>query len=50
MSKVKCVLRYRVSNRCKFPEKYAHYLLFLIYLLRTKGELLGGPTLSYEAS
>ena len=48
--KVKRVLRYHVSNRCKFAEKYAHYLVFLIYLFRIKGELLGGPNLSYEAS
>ena len=48
--KVKRVLRYHVSNRCKFAEKYAHYLVFLIYLFRIKGELLGGPNLSYKAS
>ena len=28
---VKAVLRYYVPNRYKYPEKYAHHLLFMFY-------------------
>ena len=38
--KVKYVVEYYVPNRYKFPEKYAHLLLFLFSPFRTEEELL----------
>ena len=29
--KIRAVLRYHVPNRHKYPEKYAHHLLFMYY-------------------
>ena len=34
------VLRSHVSNKHKYPEQYAHHLLFLFYLFRDKSALL----------
>ena len=36
---VKTVLRYFVPNRHKFPEKYAHHLLFMFYPFRNEEHL-----------
>ena len=36
---VKAVLRYFVPNRHKFPEKYAHHLLFMFYPFRNEEHL-----------
>ena len=36
---VKAVLRYYVPNRYKYPEKYAHHLLFLFYPFRNEENL-----------
>ena len=38
--KVKAVLRYHVPNRHKYPEEYAHHLLFMYYPFRSESELL----------
>ena len=37
--KVKAVLRYHVPNRQKYPEKYAHHLLFMYYPFRNEQDL-----------
>ena len=39
---VKAVLRYYVPNRHKYPEKYAHHLLFLFYPFRNEENLKSG--------
>ena len=38
--KIRAVLRYHVPNRHKYPEKYAHHLLFMYYPFRDESELL----------
>ena len=38
--KIRAVLRYHVPNRHKYPEKYAHHLLFMYYPFRAESELL----------
>ena len=38
--KVPCILRYHVPNRNKFPEKFAHHILFLFCPFRSEAELL----------
>ena len=37
--KVKSVLRYHVPNKHKYPEKYAHHILFMFYQFRNEEEL-----------
>ena len=37
--KVRAVLRYYVPNRYKYPEKYAHHLLFMFYPFRIEESL-----------
>ena len=39
---VKAVLRYYVTNRHKYPEKYAHHLLFLFNPFRNEENLKSG--------
>ena len=46
--KVRRVLRYHVPNKHRFPEKYAHHLLFLFYPFRSENELLAGKPPSYQ--
>ena len=38
--KFRAVLRYHVPNQHKYPEKYAHHLLFMYYPFRSESELL----------
>ena len=38
--KIRAVLRYHVPNRHKYPEKYAHHLLFMYCPFRSETELL----------
>ena len=38
--KVPFVLRYHVPNNHKYPEQYAHHLLFLFYPIRDESVLL----------
>lgn len=38
---VRSVLRYYTPNRHKYPEKYAHHLLFMFFPFRSEQELLG---------
>jgi len=45
--KVPCVLRYYVPNRHKFPERYAHHLLFMFYPFRSEAELLSNEFNTY---
>ena len=47
--KVRRVLRYHVPNKHRFPEKYAHHLLFLFYPFRSENELLAGNPPSYQS-
>ena len=44
---VKAVLRYHVPNCHKFPEKYAHHLLFMFYPFRKEQELKSEISGSY---
>ena len=44
---VKAVLRYYIPNRYKYPEKYAHHLLFMFYPFRSEQELKSNDTGSY---
>ena len=44
---VKAVLRYHVPNRHKFPEKYAHHLLFMFYPFRNEHGLKSDNTGTY---
>lgn len=37
--KVKAVLRYHVPNENKYPERYAHHLLFMFYPFRNENDL-----------
>ena len=37
--KVKAVLRYHIPNCHKYPEKYAHHLLFMFYPFRNEQDL-----------
>ena len=37
--KTKVVLRYHVPNRNKYPEKYAHHILFMFYPFRAEDDL-----------
>ena len=37
--KTKVVLRYHVPNRNKYPERYAHHILFMFYPFRTEIDL-----------
>ena len=43
--KIRAVLRYHVPNRHKYPEKYAHHLLFMYYPFRSENELLNATYL-----
>ena len=40
LRKIKSVLRYYTPNRDKYPEKYAHHMLFMFYPFRSEGQLL----------
>ena len=42
--KVKSVLRYHVPNQNKYPERYAHHLLFMFFPFRKESELLNDDT------
>ena len=44
---VKAVLRYHVPNRNRFPEKYAHHLLFMFYPFRNEQNLKYADSGSY---
>ena len=46
--KVCQVLRYDTPNKYRFPEKYAHHLLFLFFLFRSLKELFGGNLPTYQ--
>ena len=39
LRKEKCVLRYHVPSREKYPEAYAHHLLFMFYPSRKESDL-----------
>ena len=44
--KIRAVLRYHIPNRHKYPEKYAHHLLFMYYYpFRSETELLNATYL-----
>ena len=45
--KVKSVLRYHVPHKYKYPEKYAHHLLFMFYPFRNEQELCNTSTGTY---
>ena len=46
--KVKCVLRYYVPNQHKYPEKYAHHLLFMFYPFRSEEDLKSADSNTYS--
>ena len=46
--KVRRVLRYHTPNKHQYPEKYAHHLLLLFCPFRSKNELLGGTSHTYQ--
>ena len=45
---VKAVLRYYVPNPHKYPEKYAHHLLFMFYPFRDENDLKSPHTGTYS--
>ena len=45
---VKAILRYYVPNRHKYPEKYAHHLLFMFYPFRNEQDLKSNITGTYS--
>ena len=45
---VKAILRYYVPNRHKYPEKYAHHLLFMLYPFRNEQDLKSNITETYS--
>lgn len=47
--KVDFVLRYHVPNEYKFPEQYAHHLLFMFFPFRSESELKSSNPPSYLA-
>ena len=46
--KVRRVLRYHVPNKDRYPDKFAHHLLFMFYPLRSEDELLTGNPPTYQ--
>ena len=46
--KVRRVLRYYVPNKDRYPEKFAHHLLFISYPFRSEDELLTGNPPTYQ--
>ena len=46
--KVRRVLRYHIPSKYRFPEKYAHHLLFLFFPIQSEKELLGGHLSTYQ--
>ena len=46
--KVRKVLRYHVPNKDRYPEKFAHHLLFIFYPFCSEDELLTGNTPTYQ--
>ena len=46
--KVKRFLRYQASNKCKYPEKFAHHLSFMFYPFRSEDELLARNSPTYQ--
>ena len=47
--KVEFVSRYHVPNKNKYPEAYAHHLLFMFYPFRGEEQLKAGELLLYSA-
>ena len=45
---VKAVLRYHVPNHHKYPEKYAHHMLFMFYPFRNEQDLKSKNTATYS--
>ena len=46
--KVRRVLRYHGPNNDRYPEKFAHHLLFMFYPFRSEDELLTGNPSTYR--
>ena len=41
-------MRYHVPNKDRYPEKFGHHLLFMLYLFRSEDELLTGNPPTYQ--
>ena len=42
------VLRYHVPSKDRYPQKFAHHLLFMFYPFRSEDELLTGNPPTYQ--